>query len=136
MIQRLLQGLGRIQLDLDHGKVRIGARQGGQLRTQRLQLTLGTRQINILELQFFDTIQQRSLSLQLTNVALGSIQGELGWLELLIDLANLLSQEGQTVTVIEAGQPVFVQTLLVLLVEEAFFARHQPLGRHGMRGMT
>ncbi|MCY1362403.1 hypothetical protein D9M69_491180 [compost metagenome] len=136
LVQRLPQGLGLIQLGLDHSKVRIGTGQGVQLSTQRLQLTLGARPINLLELQFFDALQQRSLTLQLTDIALGSIQGQLGGHELFIDLANLLSQEGQTIAVVEAGQPVFIQALLILLVEEAFFARHQPLSCHGVRGMT
>ncbi|MBX6761506.1 hypothetical protein P4B34_01610 [Pseudomonas aeruginosa] len=61
--------------------------------------------------------------LQLADIALGGIQGQLGRRELFIDLANLFSQEGQTVAVVEAGQPAFIQALLVLLVEEAFLTR-------------
>ena len=46
-IQRVQQCLSFIQLSLDKGEVRVGACQGVQLSTQRLQLTLGARQINL-----------------------------------------------------------------------------------------
>ena len=135
-IQGVEQRLSFIQLSLDHGKVGVGTRQGFELSMQRRKLTLGARQINLLELQFFDALQQRSLILQLAGIAPGSVQGQPGRREQFIDLANLLGQEGKTVAVIEAGQPVLIEALLILFVEEAFFTRHQPLSRHGVRGMT
>ena len=96
------------------------------MRTQRFQLALRARQVNILKLQFFNAFQQRSLSLQLTDIVLRGIQGQLGRRELFIDLVNLLGQESQAVAVIEAGQPVFIQALLILLVEESFLPDISP----------
>ncbi|MNP01040.1 hypothetical protein D3C76_928420 [compost metagenome] len=55
---------------------------------------------------------------------------------MLAHFCELCSQEGQAVTVVKAGQPLFIEALLVLLIEKTRLARHQPLCRHRMRRMA